>query len=164
MSSIEKCNAPKDSFLSCYAIETNAYIDSFKTNIPMQVNLETYIQAFYTTRLFKLERLLLKFLASTPSTDHDVNALAANNVQHFALWNVVDRTDKQIFLNAGRTSSWLCVEPSRQGTRLYFGSAVATVTDEKTNKSKMGLLFTTLLGFHELYSRALLWSAKKRLT
>ena len=163
MNSIKKCNAPEDSFLFSYATETNAYIDSFTTNIPTQVNLEKYIQAFYTTRLFKLERLLLKYLASAPLTDVDVNALAANNIQHFALWNVVARTDQQIFMNAGRTSSWLCVASNEKGTQLYFGSAVKPMIDKQTGERKMGMLFTALLGFHKLYSRALLWSAKKRL-
>ncbi|KAB7615889.1 hypothetical protein F9L33_03775 [Amylibacter sp. SFDW26] len=163
MTAILKCDLPDESLLSQYGKDTGAYVDCFCVDVPKQVNLEDYITAFYTTPLFKLERLLLK-LASYPSTDRDVIALAANQSDRFAAWKLVERTQKQIFLNAGRTSSWLHVDKNEQGARLYFGSAVANTTNAKTGKTEMGFLFSALLGFHILYSRALLWSAQKRLS
>ena len=47
-------------------------------------------------------------------------------------------------------------------TRLYFGSAVVPVANKSTGKGKMGFAFKALLGFHKLYSRALLHAACKR--
>ena len=65
----------------------------------------------------------------------------------------------------GRTRSWLMVAPSDvpRHTRLYFGSAVVPVVNQATGKSSMGFGFTALLGFHKLYSRALLGAAATRL-
>jgi hypothetical protein len=48
-------------------------------------------------------------------------------------------------------------------TRLYFGSAVVPVVDETSGQARMGLAFKALLGFHRLYSRALLSAAHSRL-
>ena len=50
-----------------------------------------------------------------------------------------------------------------KGTRLYFGSAVVPVMNAATGKSEMGFVFKALLGFHKLYSRALLSAAAARL-
>ena len=49
-------------------------------------------------------------------------------------------------------------------TRLYFGSAVVPELDAKTGQSSYGFGFHALLGFHRLYSRALLRSAVSRLS
>jgi hypothetical protein len=68
----------------------------------------------------------------------------------------------------GRTRSWLMVAPTGNGdsggTQLYFGSAVVPVADLATGARRMGFVFGALLGFHKLYSRALLWSARRKLT
>ena len=50
------------------------------------------------------------------------------------------------------------------GTRLYFGSAVVPVVSRQSAKAEMGFAFRALLGFHKLYSRALLGAASARLT
>ncbi len=163
MASVMKCDLPDKSLLKQYATQTNSYADCFTVDIPDQTSLERYIYAFYTTPLFKLERFVLKYAASTPSTDQDAKALAAHKANNFALWRLVGRTDTEILLNAGRTSSWLRVEPQEQGTRLYFGTAVTSKTNAKTGKTEMGFLFSALLGFHTLYSRALLSAAKRNL-
>ena len=66
----------------------------------------------------------------------------------------------------GRTRSWLMAVPQGDGgpvTRLYFGSAVVPVRDRKSGRMRLGLTFTALLGFHKLYSRALLSAARERL-
>ena len=49
------------------------------------------------------------------------------------------------------------------GTRLYFGSAVVPERNAKTGQAKYGFAFHAMLGFHRLYSRALLRSAVSRL-
>ena len=49
-------------------------------------------------------------------------------------------------------------------TQLFFGSAVVPQRYPSGARGSMGLVFTALLGFHKLYSRALLWSAGARLS
>ena len=62
------------------------------------------------------------------------------------------------------TRSWLMVAAAGENaTRLYFGSAVVPVVDRKSGKSTMSFTFRALIGFHKLYSRALLRAAASRL-
>jgi len=163
MNKIHKTDAPTESFLAQYATKTGAYTDCFYVDLPQAIRLQSYIKAFYTTPLFKAERFLLKIAASTSSTDQDIDDFLAKTSDHFAVWTVVQRSQTEMLLNAGRTSSWFWTDKTATGTRLYFGSAVTTRPNAKTGKAEMGFLFTALLGFHILYSRALLWSAAKRL-
>ncbi len=67
---------------------------------------------------------------------------------------------------SGRTRSWLMVSAAETPgwTRLYFGSAVVPVINAATGKAEMSFLFKALLGFHKVYSRALLSSAARRLS
>lgn len=126
-----------------------------------------YITAFYTTFLFKIERIVLKWAVSKPSTDTEAMQLAEKQRDSFAAWDVEARSDDQLLLCdfQGRTRSWLMVEAitSAQAprTRLYFGSAVVRNGEDK--KSSRPKAFGLLLAFHKLYSLALLYSAKKRL-
>jgi hypothetical protein len=128
------------------------------------------VEVFYTGSLFKLERLLLAWLVSKPSTDAQARELARGALSVFSAWTVEDRGIDQLLMCdlAGRTRSWLMVEPLRSGsstaTRLYFGSAVVPARDKTSGKPGLGLLFQSLLGFHKLYSRALLHAARTRLT
>jgi len=62
-----------------------------------------------------------------------------------------------------RTRSWLMVEPGAASTRLYFGSGIVPRVDRRTGEKRMGPGFRALLGFHKLYSRALLATACARL-
>ena len=72
----------------------------------------------------------------------------------------------QLLLRAvdGRTRSWLKVSaaevPGR--TRLYFGSAVVPAVNSSIGKQSMGFVFKALLGFHKIYSLALLRAAAAR--
>ena len=127
-----------------------------------------YIEAFYTGKLFKIERLLLSLFLSKPSTDTQAKQLAAGQVGTFAAWRVEGRTIDQLLMCdiGGRTRSWLMVSSEPQlpaQTQLYFGSAVVPATNRSTGKSSMGFLFKALLGFHKVYSCALLSSARSRL-
>ena len=65
----------------------------------------------------------------------------------------------------GRTRSWLMVEAVDGGkaTRLYFGSVVVPKPNGAARKSSLGASYTLMLGFHKLYSRALLRAARSRL-
>ena len=129
-----------------------------------------FVEAFYTGGLFKVERFLLRVFISKPSTDLQARQLAAGELNEFAAWRVEARAVDQLLMCAinGRTRSWLMVSaaevPGR--TRLYFGSAVVTkvaAVNPSTGKSSMGFVFRARLGFHKLYSRALLSAAVKRL-
>lgn len=165
---IAKCEVPQGALLREY-LRGGAYADCYVTEISRPVTHAEYVAAFYMTPLFKLERLILAQLVNRPSTDADARALATGTLATFAAWSVESRADNQLLLCdfRGRTRSWLMVEGARingePGTRLYFGSAVVPVTDRKSGKETLGFGFRALLGFHKLYSRALLQSAKARL-
>ena len=161
---------PTNALLVKYAI-AGAYTVCFATEIVRSVSHAEFVAAFYTGRLFKLERLLLGVLLSKPSTDLQARQLAAGELIEFAAWRVEERAEDQLLLCAldGRTRSWLMVSaaevPGR--TRLYFGSAVvplAKSVNPSTGTSEMGYVFKALLGCHKLYSRALLSAAARRLS
>lgn len=105
--------------------------------------------------MFRNERLILR-LAEHASTDADVAALAKGSTQ-FAVWTVQARTPNHILLcdAFGRTRSWLMARDEM----VYFGSAAVP----REAGAPLGRMFTLLLGFHRLYSRALLRSAVRRL-
>jgi hypothetical protein len=129
------------------------------------VSQARYIEAFYSTRLFKIERLLLAWLVAKPSTDLQAAALAAGRLDTFAAWQVEGRTDDQLLMCdfQGRTRSWLMSEAVSgavtPATRLYFGSAVVPATRARSGGGRMGFGFRVLLGFHKLYSQILLRAA-----
>ena len=47
-----------------------------QTEIPGRISFPEFVFAFYTTLLFKLERLILKWTVSKPSTDAQARQLA----------------------------------------------------------------------------------------
>ena len=165
---IAKCQLPQHALLRRY-LGGGAYADCYVTEIARPATHVEYVAAFYTTPLFKLERLILAWLVDRPSTDAQALALAAGTREAFAAWAVEARADDQLLLTdfRGRTRSWLMVEkariPGEPGTRLYFGSAVVPVTHSKSGRPTLGWSYRALLGFHRLYSRALLQAAKSRL-
>jgi len=158
---------PPQALLAAYR-DRGAYTDCYVTTLDRPLTLAAYVDAFYTTPLFKLERLILAAFARRPSTDLQARQLATGERDSFAAWRVEARSADQILLTdmLGRTRSWLMVAPTGDGddTQLYFGSAVVPVADPTTGARRMGFAFGALLGFHKLYSRALLWSARRKLT
>lgn len=157
---------PPHALLARYGGE-HGYADCFVTTVPSRVSQADYVEAFYTTRLFRLERRILAALAARPSTDAQAGELARAERDRFAAWTVEDRTPDQLLLAdaLGGTRSWLMSEPCGSGgTRLYFGSAVVPRRRrDGSGEPRMGWLFHALLGFHKRYSRALLGAARKRL-
>ena len=124
-----------------------------------------YVAAFYTTWLFKLERVILAALVNKPSTDDEARVLARGERDGFAAWSVEGRVGNQLLMcdYQSRTRSWLMVEPGAASTRLYFGSGIVPRIDRETGEKRMGPGFRALLGFHTMYSRALLAVARNRL-
>ncbi len=167
MSSVKRCEIPPGTLLAG-CVRTGAYADCYVTQVERSVSHAEYVEAFYTTALFKVERLILRWLVARPSSDLDAKRLAAGSTETFAAWTVEGRAKDQLLLAdfSGRTRSWLMVSPpetGNAGTRLYFGSAVVPRLRAVPEKNTLGVSFTFLLGFHKLYSRALLLAARRRL-
>jgi hypothetical protein len=165
---ISACALPADALLGRYA-GAGGFADCYFTDVDRAVGLPEFVEAFYTTALFRLERAILRLAVSRPSSDADVRRLARGETDAFAAWSVEDRAPHQLLLAdaTGRTRSWLKVEakagdgPVR--TRLFFGSAVVPKRGG-SGRGDLGFVFTSLLGFHKLYSRALLAAARSRLS
>ena len=160
MPSIEKCSVPVNTFLETYLAKGN-YVDCYASTIDKQVSFPKFVFAFYTTWLFKTERLILKLLVNKPSTDLQAKQLSANEIDHFAAWTVERRGENEILMCdfLSRTRSWLMIEKAEAGTKLHFGS---TVVPAKGSES-LDFGFRALLGFHQIYSVLLLYAAKRKL-
>ena len=152
---------------------SGAYVDCYLAELPCAVSHAHFVQAFYTGRLFNVERLLIRLLLKRASTDAEVRLLADGQLQTFAAWRVEARATNQILLAdlSGHTRSWLMVEaldPAQPsiGTRLYFGSALMPARNkERARTLGPRLVFSRLMmRFHKLYSRLLLRAAVARLS
>ncbi len=169
VNAVASCELPSEALLRKHS-DSGAYTDCYAVEIARTVSQAEYIEAFYTTWIFKLERFLLALFVSRPSTNSQARALASGELDSFAAWTVEGRTVDQLLMCdfQGRTRSWLmsAVVPSRDGaacTRLHFGSAVVPVSNPRSGQHEMGFVFRALLGFHKIYSRVLLNAAKARL-
>ena len=89
-----------------------------------------------------------KSVLITPTIDGET-ARSNARVDRIALWNVIERRDHEILLEAPSTgtASWLSVEPHEGTTRLLFGSWVREL-------DQSGWRF--MQHAHEWYSRVLL--------
>ena len=160
---------PEEALLAKYS-RAGAFTDCYTLEVPGNISQAQYVEAFYTGRVFKLERLILRWLVDKPSTDAEARELAAGRRNAYAAWTVECRSADQLLMcdYQGRTRSWLMVAPGGSKelpmTRLYFGSAIVPVIDKSTGQSTLGSPFKLLLGFHKRYSRVLLSSARTRLT
>lgn len=161
---VRPCELPAEALLQRYRA-SGAYADCYSIDVAHAVSNPEYVQAFYTSAVFKLERLILRWFAARPSTDAQAASLARGETDVFAAWSVEGRAPNQLLLCdfTRRTRSWLMVAPLPSGTRLYFGSAVVPLHDRHGGAPRLGLGFTALLGFHRLYSRVLLSAARSRL-
>jgi hypothetical protein len=141
------------------------------TQVPGAITQAAFIEAFYTSPLFKIERILLQVLASKPATDADAKALASGTANRFSAWRVEAQSPTELLLAdfTGRTRSWLMAAPApltneAPSTLLYFGSAVVPLPSQGGQAPHMGWGFHALLGFHRLYSRLLLRAACQRVS
>ena len=155
-----------NSFLRTYK-DRHGYADCYTVDLPGAFTQEQYVEAFYTSALFKVERSLLRYLAARPATDAEAKQLATGKATSFSAWRVESQSASELLLAdvTGRTRSWLMVKPATEParTRLYFGSAVVPKADQGADRPSLGWLFHALLGFHGLYSRLLLGAACGRL-
>lgn len=165
MSGIHKLPIPDGALHANYARD-GAHTDCYSTLISRPVSHAEFVTAFYTTWLFKLERWLLTWTVYKPSSDHEARQLANGAHINFAAWSVEARAPDQLLMCdfLGRTRSWFMVVPvSPASTRLYFGSVVTSRVNPRTGQRELGGSYRALMGFHKLYSRALLWAARRRL-
>lgn len=170
MFSIDSCPLPDSALLDSYR-QSGAFTDCYFTEIPGEVTYVEYVNAFYTTAVFKLERSIIKWAVAKSSSDAQVALLAEGKADTFAAWKVEKRCKNQLLLcdYQGRTRSWLMLETvaceveGKCKTRLYFGSAVVPTNNNATGEASLGFVFKALHGFHKLYSVVLLASARARL-
>lgn len=160
---IKLADLPANSLLQRYR-DRGDFTDCYRAELPRSTPFESYVEAFYCTRLFKLERWILAWAIKRPSSDQQAAQLANNQIQQFAAWDVEARSEQQLLLCDlhQRTRSWLMRQDSPNGSYLYFGSAVVR-TDTQGEALPNSWLFSFLGGFHALYSRALLRAAKTKL-
>lgn len=157
---------PTHSLLTRYVTQ-GGYTDCFIVDVPGEVSHAQYVEAFYTTWLFKLERVVLKFLVAKPSTDVEARELAAGSREKFAAWSVEARAPEQLLARdfQGKTCSWLMAERKFENslatTRLYFGTGIVP---RAVRNGERGLTFSfrALLPFHQFYARSLLRAAASR--
>ena len=156
---VTPCPLPADALLTRYQEQDGAYTDAYVTAVSTDVGLYDYVEAFYATPLFRTEKALLRVAFAGKGRDWDACALRHGSDQ-FAAWSVEDRSTDQLLMcdAAGATRSWFRVTPRDTGTDLYFGSAVVP----SAGTTDLPRLATALMGFHKLYSRALLASAAAR--
>lgn len=149
---------PETALLGRYAHQ--GYTDCFSTRITGNHDLAGFVAAFYTTWLFKAERMVLRVLLKTSSTDQDAARLARGDTEHFAVWRQEERTAHQLLMcpDDEKTRSWLMVEANAEHTVLYFGSALLTGTEERH-----GLVLRAVIRLHRIYSKALLALARRKL-
>ena len=157
--SIQMGEIPAQGLLGRYNLVEHAYTDCFKTQIDQSVSFEKYAHAFFTSPVFKLERVLIALTTGKKTTEKSVDDLISGQSNDFAVWQVEDRTDNQILMKVGdgQIRTWLMSEQDEGHTNMYFGSAILP----RNEKGDKGFLFHALLGFHKLYARTLLWLAKR---
>jgi hypothetical protein len=159
---------PPDTLL--YRLRQAGYFtDCFTTVVPKAVTLPQFVEAFFTTPLFKAERLVLRLLLRQRTTDRQAYELAHGTRTAFAVWRLVARTDHEILLSdeSGRTSSWLMIREDAEGanraTRLLFGSAIKPTAQSTSGAPQLSPMFRAILGLHTVYSIKLLQAAATRL-
>ena len=156
---IAEPDLPEDALLRRYKPEDGHYTDCFRAEMPREVSLAAYVEAFYTARLFRIERAILRLTGQGRSTDAEAAAVAIGTRASFAAWTVEDRTTEQLLMcdAHGATRSWFKAEAAESRTRLYFGSAIVARNGRLPGAMK------AFIPAHRLYSRLLLKGAVRRL-
>ncbi|MFK8015049.1 MAG: hypothetical protein AB8G17_06380 [Gammaproteobacteria bacterium] len=166
MTEIARLELPDEALLRQYHRDQRAggYTDCYATVVDQRVSLADFVHAFYTTRLFGLERWLLKLVVDRPSTDQNARDVASGAIDAFAAWTVEQRAERQLLMcdMHAKTRSWFMVEPITPSgqTRLLFGSAVVPGNKDE---GKLGWAVRAAMPVHKVYSTALLKAARRRL-
>ena len=97
MSAIRRCELPAGALLNRYSA-SGAYVDCYVAEIAGIVSHAEFVEAFYTSAVFKLERSILRLLISRSSTDTQAKQLAQGTLSSFAAWSVEGRAPDQLLL------------------------------------------------------------------
>jgi hypothetical protein len=158
---------PEGAFIRQYTTTLGGYSDCYYIDIQQDVSLSDYILTFFSTPIFRMERLLLNLVPSGRSNEQCVLDLAAGTGNKMAGWKTENRDDNQLLLAVGDgpIRTWLMVQgsPSSKTTRLYFGSAALPTSMTKEGHPKLAIVFRLFAGLHIFYSRLLLWWAARDL-
>ncbi len=163
----EQQPVPGDALLQTYRGDRperwGRYADCFSVHVDQAITLNQWVLAFYTSRLFRIERVILGVFARAPSTDEQAREVAAGQRETFAVWMVGARTHDQLLMcdRYGATRSWFRVVPVEGGTVLQFGSAVAA-RRASDGSIRVGRGFSVMLGLHKIYSKLLIGAAMRR--
>jgi hypothetical protein len=164
---VEAYPLPAGALLQRYREMPGAYTDCFSVCVGRTVGAAEFIEAFYTTGLFKRERFVL-FLIGRGCTDAEARRLARGETDRFAAWTVEARAENELLVCdfARLTRSWLMAAPAADGasTRLYFGSAVVPGAKDKDGNPQPTAGFRYLQPVHAFYARALLRAAVRKVS
>jgi len=158
---IRACILPADALLQRSAVRAGCYTDCFETALPQKVALPAFLDAFYGSWLFGLEKLVLRAHLRGKPVNWDIAPVAAGTAEAYAAWTVEGRGDGQILMCdlGGHTRSYLAVdEIAGGGTRLLFGSAVVP-----RDGHDLPWLVRATVPLHRFYARSLLRAARARL-
>ena len=97
MQEIRPCEVPLNSYLRSYK-DAEGYADCYMGDVPGAITQAQFVEAFYTTGLFKVERTLLRYLAARPATDADAKPLAAGLATSFSAWRVEAQSESELLL------------------------------------------------------------------
>lgn len=138
-------------------------VDCFTQNSAQRLELETLIFSFYKCLAFSFEKFALRCIGKNCS-DPQLRAIVTGTEQSFAAWTVAQRNETQILLRdfMGVTHSWLYVADEGDTSKIYFGTAITLNGRPMNSHASLPLWIKLLVPLHELYSRALLWSALRR--
>lgn len=93
------------------------YTNCFCADIPFRVSQEQFVLAFYSTALFRLERFILKWVVSKPSTDEQAAALASAKADEFMAAESASRGVEHPWRDYGGPGSLLALFCGRDRTR-----------------------------------------------
>jgi hypothetical protein len=169
MFSVTQDVVPEDALLKTYrgGLRPESWRESgdcFSVAVDRLTDLADFVFAFYTSPVFRIERLILRLLAGASSTDSEARRLADGSGTSFAVWRVGERTATQLLMcdRYERTRSWFKVVPlDSRKTLLQFGSAVASRRGQPIESRSRSFFFGLLLRFHVMYSQILLYAAKR---
>lgn len=166
MTQITKTPLPDQALLRRYKDMPGAYADCYRAKAAQEISLEAYIEAFFSTPLFQIERAVLTTFGIKGASAQALRALATGRSDTWAAWQVEARDETQILMRAGSDAirTWLMVVPDGAGgTDLLFGSAVFPTPAKSGRAPQLPRIARWLMGFHKLYSRMLLRAALRRL-
>ncbi len=165
---IDETPLPENALLQKY-VKSGDYTDCFSVVIDKHVSQADFIEAFYNSRVFKLERFILTCLVFKPSSDRQAAQLAIGTIEKYAAWNLEARNENQLLMCDFKqaTRSWLMtekIEPNESTqTRLFFGSALIARTNQQNNEKSIPFLIKSMVPAHQFYSKCLLNSTAAKL-